>query len=679
MNKKVVVAVAGVTGLALSAWLGSSFVAGQRAETSLQALKAAPKTQGGGLRLANLTHERGLLSSKGQAELVFEPGCSAEPGADKAISVRVDYTMSHLVMPTSATRFDWKAAPLGATADEFKAIFGSASPLAGTGSVALDGALRTEMALPEVNYQRSGEAFQIAPSKGFLTVNGQALAFGWKVDRVVTRGHGEAMELKDVALDMELKNRHLGTGWMRLGAEQVSLGMGTLEGLSVRSDASESGDRLNVTVTPAVRRVKASGVELTDLAMEIALKGMDTRSVETLSKLFEDSCGMKSLTAEEARKAREAAIRLVARGLSVGIPKISGKSADGSISGQFMVELAESKDGKPSIARQLKSNGQIEVTGKLITAEQREMAIKMGFAVAKGAGLMSGFEYQNGLLKVNERSQDASAFLAGLQSADQKLEELIASLGQAPTEMARAPAKAPAEAPAPAPAEAPAQAPAEAPAVTLVNAPAQAPAVAPAAAPAQAPAAAPAVAVACSALPGCVQQVLAAGRARNIDEVRKLAGLIDSLPKPDQGNRAVSRQLNTAGIEALKREDAAEAVAKLGQALKENPRDVEIAGNLGFALVKAGEPVKAIEVLQAALVLDPRRSSTWTPLAEAYALAGRADDARSALWVSFQWSGNRDKSLAFYQDRATRETRAPLQALYQHMSTVALQQMALPN
>ena len=42
------------------------------------------------------------------------------------------------------------------------------------------------------------------------------------------------------------------------------------------------------------------------------------------------------------------------------------------------------------------------------------------------------------------------------------------------------------------------------------------------------------------------------------------------------------------GIDALKRDDFAAAAGKLRQALAANPRDVEIAGNLGYALVKAG-------------------------------------------------------------------------------------------
>ena len=82
--------------------------------------------------------------------------------------------------------------------------------------------------------------------------------------------------------------------------------------------------------------------------------------------------------------------------------------------------------------------------------------------------------------------------------------------------------------------------------------------------------------------------------------------------------------------------------------------------------MKAGKAEEAVGVLTAALALDPRRSSTWTPLAEALALAGRKDESQAALWVAYQWSGNREKSLAFYSDRAEKEraSRPAISELY---------------
>ena len=670
-NRAVIVSV-GVAGVAIAAWLGGSILAAHRVETTLQGMRNATSKGDGGLRIAKLTHERGFLGSKGQADLAFEPGCSADSATNDIVTVRVDYSMSHLILPSSLTRIAWQVTPLSETADEFKALFDSVSSLAGQGSVALDGSVRTEMALPQISTQRSGSTIQVAPSKGFLSVHGSALAFGWKFDRIVARGGGQAVDARDIVIDLDLKNRYLGTGVARIGVENLSLSMGTLEGFSLRSEANEKGDRLDVTVTPSVRRVKGTGVDLSELAMEIGLKGLDTRSVETLSRMFEASCGFQNLTYDEGAKAQSAALKLMSRGLSVGIPKFGGKGSDGGISGDLMLELAEAKDGKPSLAAQLKSRGRLEVTGTLLSPEQSETVLAMGIAVAKGKGLASSFEYADGLLKVNERTHDASSVMEALRETDEKLSKLI--VGWSPAKSPKQQASKPTSVdPDPVPAE-PARP------VQVESAPA-APVTpaAPVAAAVLAVAAAERNGTDCTTVTACVQQTLAAARDADIDQVRKIATTIDSMPKPSLGNRPIARQLNQLGIEALKRDDFPVALDKLRQALAENPRDVEVAGNLGYAMVKSGQAAEAVEVLQAAVVIDPRRTSTWTPLAEAYALAGRRDDARAAMWVSFQWSANREKSLSFYQDRMARETRPPLQALYAHMVGVAQEQMASPK
>ena len=672
MKEKVAIVSVSVLGLAMAAWLGGSLLAANRVQKVLQGMQDSASKGDGSLRITKLTHERGLLSSKGQADLALEPGCSADSAATDVATLRVEYAMSHLILPTSLTRIDWQVTPLSETADDFKALFGTVSSLAGNGSVALDGSLRTDMALPQMSSQRSGSSFQVAPSKGFLAVNGAALAFGWKIDRIVARGGGQAVDARDIVIDLDLKNRYLGTGTARMGIENLSLSNGTLEGLFLRSEANEKGDRLDVTFTPSVRRVKGNGVELSELAMEVGLKGLDTRSVETLSKMFEASCGFQNLTYDEGQKAQAAALKLMSRGLSVGIPKFGGKGPDGGISGDLMLELAEAKDGRPSLAAQLKSRGRLEVTGSLLTPEQSETVLAMGIAVTKNKGLAASFDYAEGLLKINERTHDAGSLLDTLREADEKMSQVI--VGWSPTKSVKQVAsKSSTVDPVTAPAE-PART------VQVESAPAAAP-VAPVAA------AAPAMPTAerssapndCTTVAICVQQTLAAARDADIDQVRKIATTLDSMPKPNLGNRPIARQLNQSGIEALKRDDLPVALDKLRQALTENPRDVEVAGNLGYAMVKSGQAAEAVEVLQAAVVIDPRRTSTWTPLAEAYALAGRREDARAALWVSFQWSANREKSLSFYQDRMTRETRPQLQALYAHMVGVAQEQMASPK
>jgi uncharacterized protein YdgA (DUF945 family) len=656
-------ALGGVVVVAGAAWVGSGVWAGMKAEDALKTLHTTPQKPGTAWKITQLKHERGLLSSKGEAEVSFTPGCAADVGEDDKLTVKVAYNLAHLPMPTGAARFDWQATPQGDTADAFKELFGAANALTGAGSVGMTGAVYTDMKLPEVSMRKSRESVQITPSTGFLRVKDKALGFGWKMERAVVRSSGEAVEVKDIVLDVDLDNRFLGTGSARFAMAHVSTSAGTMEGFELTSKAAAKGDRLDFTFTPSIKKIEAKGQVLSDMALEMAVKGLDTKSIETLSTLFDASCGLDALTADESKRLGEALNTVLTKGFTMGIPTLKGKAKEGKIDGELLVDVQAAKGGKPSLEAQLKSSGRLDVGGQALTDEQRKMAVGFGAAVEHGDGLRASFEYADGLLKLNGRSIDASGFQAALRNADQAIAVAMQTLSKH-TPVAKAPA------PAPEPkeeviAEAPAQAPSAA-----------APVEAPVAPTAPAPTQAPTASAECEALNACVAQSLAAAKATDVEAVRKIASRIDALPKPDLGNKAVARQLNTAALESLKKEDFAGAVAQLRQAQKENPRDVEIAGNLGFALVKAGQAGEAQNVLQAALVLDPRRTSTWTPLAESLALSGKAEDAKAALWVSFQWSGNREKSLAFYQDRAAKETNPQLNALYTHMAKVAAAAMA---
>jgi predicted Zn-dependent protease len=153
----------------------------------------------------------------------------------------------------------------------------------------------------------------------------------------------------------------------------------------------------------------------------------------------------------------------------------------------------------------------------------------------------------------------------------------------------------------------------------------------------------------------CVKKSLLAAVSEDVDSVRKLATFIDEIPKPDQGNRPISRKLNSEALELLRKNDFDSAVNIFKSAVKENPKDVEINSNLGFALVKGGRYKEAIAVLHNPLILDPRRTSTWTPLAEAYALDNKQNEALASMWIGLQWSADREKSVSYYAERIEKE------------------------
>ena len=152
----------------------------------------------------------------------------------------------------------------------------------------------------------------------------------------------------------------------------------------------------------------------------------------------------------------------------------------------------------------------------------------------------------------------------------------------------------------------------------------------------------------CGNIDDCLLTALRAAPDEDVETIRRVALRIDELDKPVQGNRPLSRKINAEALNAFNREDYQAAVELFKSAYQENPRDVEITANYGFALVRVRRLNDAVNVLTQALILDPRRTSTWTPIAEAYALMGRPVEALSAMWVGFQWSNDREKSINYY-------------------------------
>jgi hypothetical protein len=175
----------------------------------------------------------------------------------------------------------------------------------------------------------------------------------------------------------------------------------------------------------------------------------------------------------------------------------------------------------------------------------------------------------------------------------------------------------------------------------------------------------------CADVQACVRFMLAGAHARRPDVIRLAASRIDSFDKPVRGDRKSARELNRQGLEALGSGDFAGASQLFERAAESDPRDVEIASNLGLALVRARRPDAATVALLKAVALDPRRSSAWAPMAEAFDLRGRADVAEASLLLAWEFSANKDKSLDYFRDRAQNAERETLRASFNNVLRVA--------
>jgi hypothetical protein len=337
--KKIVWGMGAAAVLTVGAWAGTGVYLGVQADDTLERLAAPPSAKTGSTwRISQLQHQRGLFQSSGQFLLVYSPACASQPGKDDSRTAQVSYTLNHLPTPGAAARFQWQLTPQGEAAQTFKNLFGLASALKGQGSVSLTGAIRSDMNLPAVTLRDSGQMLEITPSAGTLAMNGQQLAMQWKTDRLVVRGDGHAFDLQGIALDLTLDDRSKGTGSGSLKVARSNASLGTLEGLDLSVEAREKGDRLHMNFTPSLRKLEVGTQVLTDLRMQWALNGLHTASAERLVQLLEDSCGLESMTADESKAAAQAAQALLAKGFTFGMSKLTGKAANGSLEGSFIVE-----------------------------------------------------------------------------------------------------------------------------------------------------------------------------------------------------------------------------------------------------------------------------------------------------------------------------------------------------
>lgn len=179
------------------------------------------------------------------------------------------------------------------------------------------------------------------------------------------------------------------------------------------------------------------------------------------------------------------------------------------------------------------------------------------------------------------------------------------------------------------------------------------------------PTAAPSTVVSCLNIGDCYSATLLAMSKNDIEAVRRIAEKIDAFEKPARGNRTVARKLNEEGLSVFRKDDFSQASAVLTKAQREDPSDVEIASNLGFARVKAADYSGAHEALMAALLLNPRRTSTWIPIAELIARQNQsASGVVSALLIAYEWSTGREKAIEYYTTQANTESNPQLKLAF---------------
>ncbi len=136
----------------------------------------------------------------------------------------------------------------------------------------------------------------------------------------------------------------------------------------------------------------------------------------------------------------------------------------------------------------------------------------------------------------------------------------------------------------------------------------------------------------------------------------ELKNQLENLPKPAPGDRKSARKLNEQALALFRSDRFDEAVELFHQGLDADPSDIEVKNNYVYAMIKAGKLDEAETVAGELLMNNPGRSSAWANLAEIYAIKGKEEEAARAFVVAFQFSSNKDKTLAILREKMGDDT-----------------------
>lgn len=442
--RRIAIATAGATLLVVS-WAAASFYSVKRTEAELQQLVDRPAANSS-YKLKNLEHKTSLFSSSGQFDLSLIDSCDLSGQMPELFAVRVSYQMSHLILPGSVLRMQWTMEPQGQARADFERLFNGQAKLTGTGKVDFSSALHSDMILPELKVAQQDKMLTISPSTGSIAIGRDTLAFDWKTEKIIHRGAGNAVELSNFGMQIDMANRHRGIGSAALTLGKFSNSLGTAEEFKLISEVSQQGDRLDMALTPSLKSANFGGKLVTDLMLQFAFKGMHAASVETLIDLSGKSCGFRNLTQEENQLMRSATRNLLSAGMSAGITKLTGAVDGGSLNGNLMVELMKSTGPEIKLASLLKSSGELVLIGKAISADEKNTLVSFGIAAETPLGVKASFDYASGLLKVNGRALDATLAEKSLSEIDNALNDFLSGKAKTVTPEPVVPEEMPADA-----------------------------------------------------------------------------------------------------------------------------------------------------------------------------------------------------------------------------------------
>lgn len=113
------------------------------------------------------------------------------------------------------------------------------------------------------------------------------------------------------------------------------------------------------------------------------------------------------------------------QGFSAGIAKVTGTVDGGSLNGKWLLELGKSAGPELMLATALKSTGELTLTGKAVSVDEKKTAVSYGLATETPLGLKATLAYSDGILKLNNQVYDATLFLNAVSAMEKEINDFL--------------------------------------------------------------------------------------------------------------------------------------------------------------------------------------------------------------------------------------------------------------
>lgn len=149
---------------------------------------------------------------------------------------------------------------------------------------------------------------------------------------------------------------------------------------------------------------------------------------------------------------------------------------------------------------------------------------------------------------------------------------------------------------------------------------------------------------------------------------------LESMPRPERGDRKVARQLHKQGLDLVGQAGFESlSIDFLQQAHSADPRDVQVVNDLAFAQVTAGHYDDAYKNLLKTLRLAPTRTSAWVNLAEIpYGIDQGHRAAVYCYMLGYYFSKDRAKAIEYIRTKSSAENGS---SEIKTVASLALQQI----